>query len=124
MLAMLAMLACNNIEGKWRDYAFNGSQIPANHCWTESDCFLIEQFSMELNEQFNGDFRIQIGREAEHYIYTLPISAEPDGRLWLLSVDNSDHTEIADRWSCDVDGRLMVCSVNAEEYQFRRGGHP
>ena len=121
---MGAMLACNNIEGQWRDYAFNGAQIPSSYCPSETNCLLIEQFSLELDDQFNGDFRLQIGREGEHYIYTLPVTAEPDGRLWLMSVDNSDYTLIAEEWSCDVDGRLMACNVSTEEYQFRRGGPP
>ena len=123
-LWVYSILACNNIKGKWRDYAFNTDQIPATYCETNTNCWLIEQFSMELNDEYDGDFRIQIGKEGEHYIYTLPMSAERSGRDWLMSVDNSDFTKIAEEWICDVTGRLMVCTVSGEEYQFRRGGYP
>ena len=123
MLWFVLILACD-ITGKWRDYAFNGAQIPATFCETSNNCILIEQFSLELNEDLQGDFRIQIGREGEHYIYTLPASAIASGEDWTVTIDNTDYPKMATEWLCDVTGRLLVCDVAGETYQFRRSGHP
>jgi len=121
MFYLLAMMACN-ISGKWRDYSYNDFQIPAEYCETENNCWLIEKFTMELSKDFVGDFRVQIGLDEDHYIYTLPISAERSGGQWLFSVDNSDYNKMPEEWTCDKTGGFLICDINDDKYQFRRGG--
>ena len=123
MVWLSILLACN-IKGKWRDYSLNGAQIPADFCPATNDCLTIEQFTLNLDDDLVGDFRLQIGEEETHYIYTLPASAQREENAWSVSVVNTEYTKIAEQWFCDINGRLMTCDINGDEFKFRRSGHP
>jgi hypothetical protein len=123
MVWLCLFVACS-IKGKWRDYSLNGAQIPATLCETSNDCVLVEQFTLELDKEFIGDFRIQIGRDDNHFIYTLPATAEKIDLGWSVTVDNIDYPVITKEWLCDINGRLMVCDLDGEIFNFRRSGHP
>ena len=84
----------------------------------------MEQFTLELDDDLVGDFRLQIGEEENHYIYTLPASAQREENSWSVSITNSEYPKIAEQWLCDINGRLMTCDINGDEFKFRRSGHP
>lgn len=122
---LFLLVACSDISGQWRDYSFNKAEIPAEIC-KKKNCHRIYAFSLELDEtSYTGDFRLEIEEDDEHYIYTLPAEALLiEKSSWTVFLDNSDYPDMAERWDCDVRGRILDCAFGEELIQFRRGKHP
>ena len=127
-MILFGLLGCSEISGLWRDYSFNKAELPMENCDREI-CSGVEAFTMELNEDHVGDFRVELQKDNEFFIYTFPLQAtvsNPSGAQdrWTLFVDNSENTDFPEEWYCWVRGRLVDCTVGEDLYQLQRGRYP
>ena len=65
----------NSIIGSWKPYSWNKFELPMSLC--ERDlCHGIQDFTLEVDDALEGDFRLEIMEENEYYIYTFPLTAQ------------------------------------------------
>ena len=124
-LLSTSLVGCKNtIIGSWKPYSWNKYELPMSLC--ERDlCHGIQDFTLEVDEALEGDFRLEIMEENEYYIYTFPLTAQlskPDEQkdLWTMRVDNSENETYPEEWTCWVRGRIADCTIGEDTYQIKR----
>ena len=68
-------------------------------------CHGVQDFTLEVDDALEGDFRLEIMEENEYYIYTFPLTAQlskPDEQkdLWTMRVDNAENETYPEEWVC------------------------
>ena len=125
---ILWLFACNDISGLWREYSFNKLELPIEEC-VEDLCSGIEGFTMEVSKEHTGDFRLEVQRDNEFFIYTFAIQtilSNPDDSTaeWGLQVDNTENPDFPSEWDCEVRGFIVDCTIGDNVYQLRRNHYP
>ena len=124
-LLSMGLMGCRNtIMGSWKAYSWNKYELPMSLC--ERDlCHGVQDFTLEVDDALEGDFRLEIMEENEYYIYTFPLTAQlsrPDEQkdLWTMRVDNSENELYSEEWVCWVRGRIADCTIGEDTYQIKR----
>ena len=121
----LSMFACKNtIMGNWVAYSHNKFELPVSNCEREL-CDGMQNFTLEVDEELSGDFRLEVMVDSEYYIYTFPLTAQLTKHnehkdLWTLQVDNTENLSSPERWSCWVRGRIADCNIGGDLFQIKR----
>jgi len=121
----LGLMGCKgSIIGSWVAYSHNKSELPISIC--ERDlCDGVQNFTLVVDEELEGDFRLEVMEDSEYYIYTFPLTAQlanPNEQtdLWTLRVDNSEKPSYSDEWTCWIRGRIADCTVDEDTFQIKR----
>lgn len=127
----LGLFGCNgSIIGLWSAYSYNKSELPISIC--ERDlCDGVQDFTLMVDDNLEGDFRLEVMVDSEYYIYTFPLTAQltkpsEQDDLWTLRVDNSENQTYPQEWTCWVRGKIADCTVDMEgdmvvdTYQIKR----
>ena len=114
----------NSIVGYWTAYSHNKFELPVSNCQREL-CNGVQNFTLLVEEDLAGDFRLEVMQDSEYYIYTFPLTAQltkPNEQqdLWTLMVDNAENEAYPDRWTCWVRGRISDCTIGDDLYQLKR----
>lgn len=99
------------IVGLWKAYSLNKSGLPINNG--------VQDFSLFIDEDLSGDFRLEVEKSNEYFIYTFPLVAELTDGEWVFQVDNSENEQYPEVWNCQLRGRLTDCLVEEDVYQVK-----
>ena len=125
MWLWLSIAGCENtIVGNWVAYSHNKSELPISICERDA-CSGMQNFTLLVEEDLSGDFRLEVMEASEYYIYTFPLTAQltkPNEQedLWTLQVDNSENETYPEQWSCWVRGRIADCTIGESLFQIKR----
>ena len=112
MFVWLTLFACvEGIVGIWEAYSFNKSGLPISNG--------VQDFSLFVEEDLEGDFRLEIMQNNAGFIYTFPLTAESIDGDWVFLVDNSENETYPEVWDCQLRGRLTDCTVNEDVFQVK-----
>ncbi len=122
---LFGLLGCKGtIIGNWSPYSYNKSELPISLCDRDL-CNGMQNFSLFVDEELEGDFRLEVMVDSEYYIYTFPLTAQltkpnEQQNLWTLRIDNAENTDYPEEWTCFVRGRITDCTVDEDTYQLKR----
>ena len=93
MFVWMTLFACvEGIVGIWDAYSFNKSGLPISNG--------VQDFSLFVEEDLEGDFRLEIVQNNAVFIYTFQLIAESIDGNWQFLVDNSENETYPEVWDC------------------------